>query len=206
MRLTRSFPAAIFTLSVQLLSLSVTPLLPFCAFLTLTIKLFGIKRITMFGIGKHLKKHIKKWVDVAPADDDDDSDNDGHAPPPKKSGAKRAAPSSASKPATKKKAVIKAKGSSGGDDEKKARKPGGFACTPYALSPIMARVTGETQLPRPQVVKKLWEYIKANELQNPSNKSEIHCDKLLAELFGQKMVTMFSMNKFIGQHLTKIET
>jgi len=165
----------------------------------------------MFGIGKHLKKHIKKWVDVAAVEDDDDDDSDDNeAAPPKKAGVKRAAPSSSSsssKPAAKKKAVIKAKrSSSGGDDDKKARKPGGFACTPYLLSPIMARVTGEAQLPRPQVVKKLWEYIKANELQNPSNKSEIHCDKLLAELFGQKMVTMFSMNKYIGQHLTKIET
>lgn len=158
----------------------------------------------MFGIGKHLKKHIKKWVQVA----EDDSDEEEAAPPPKKAGAKRAAPASAGKPAAKKAKVKMTGGKAKGDDngEKKARKPGGFACTPYSLSPIMARVTGAAQLPRPQVVKKLWEYIKARNLQNPANKSEINCDAALTELFGHKMVTMFSMNKYIGQHLTKIET
>lgn len=162
----------------------------------------------MFGIGKHLKKHIKKWVEVAEGDSEEEEEA---APPPKKAASsKRAAPASAGKPAAKKAKIKigKPKGGGGGDDdsEKKARKPAGFACTPYHLSPILARVTGEAQLPRPQVVKKLWDYIKARNLQNPANKTEIFCDAALTELFGQKMVTMFSMNKYIGQHLTKIET
>lgn len=46
---------------------------------------------------------------------------------------------------------------------KAPRKPGGFAKTAYKLSPILSKVTGETQLPRPQVVKKIWEYIKVCE-------------------------------------------
>jgi len=117
---------------------------------------------------------------------------------------KRAAP--AAKLPAKKKAV-KGGGRNGGngDGEKKAKAPGGFAVTPYLLAPCLQKITGEAQLPRPQVVKKIWEYIRAKGLQNPANKSEIHCDVALQEVMGgNKTVTMFSMNKFIGAHLAKL--
>jgi upstream activation factor subunit UAF30 len=57
-------------------------------------------------------------------------------------------------------------------------------------------------LPRPQVVSKLWEYIKANQLQNPSDKREILCDAKLKKIFQNKSkVTMFNMNQFLSNHL-----
>jgi upstream activation factor subunit UAF30 len=156
-------------------------------------KLFGVKKIALFGIGKHLKKHIRKWVESAVKEEVDSSDEDVA-----KSPKKRAAPKGVPEPAAK-----KAKGKSGDDESKRA--PGGFAKTQYALSEAMQHVTGEAQLSRPQVVKKLWEYIKAKELQNPANKSEIVCDAPLKAVFGVSKVTAFSMNKYIGDHLTKLD-
>jgi upstream activation factor subunit UAF30 len=73
---------------------------------------------------------------------------------------------------------------------------------PYILSQALADVLGVEQLPRPQVVSKLWEYIRAHELQNPEDKREILCDDKLKKLFeNKKKVNMFSMNKFISKHL-----
>jgi upstream activation factor subunit UAF30 len=112
--------------------------------------------------------------------------------------------------------------------EKKPRKAGTQA--PYQLSPELARVTGKQILPRPQVTKALWDYIKANGLQvctrmfvlrkswvkrcctdssrlalllqNPEDKREIICDdKLKAVMGGKDKVTMFTMNKYVGPHL-----
>jgi upstream activation factor subunit UAF30 len=61
------------------------------------------------------------------------------------------------------------------------------------------------QLSRPQVVKKLWEHIKANDLQDPSDKRQIRCDEALHAVFGQSKVNMFSMNKLIGNHLYPVD-
>lgn len=55
------------------------------------------------------------------------------------------------------------------------------------------------RLSRPQVVKQLWEYIKGNDLQNPSNKREILCDDLLRPIFNADKIDMFKMNKVLGQ-------
>lgn len=55
---------------------------------------------------------------------------------------------------------------------------------------------------RPEVVKKLWEYIKANDLQNPKNKRNILCDEKLREVMGKDEVTMFEMNSLISDHLS----
>jgi SWIB/MDM2 domain-containing protein len=57
-------------------------------------------------------------------------------------------------------------------------------------------------LPRPEVVSKMWDYIKRNNLQNPQNKREIKADSKLEKVFGKKSVTMFEMNKHLAQHLT----
>ena len=72
------------------------------------------------------------------------------------------------------------------------------------LSKDMSNVCGgETQLKRTEVVKKIWEYIKSNDLQNPDNRREILCDDALKRIFdGQEKVTMFSLNKYISKHLT----
>jgi len=73
---------------------------------------------------------------------------------------------------------------------------------PLQPSPDLAAVVGPEPLPRGEVVSKVWEYIKANNLQNPQNKREIVADDRLRKVFGKDKVTMFEMNKYLAQHLT----
>lgn len=63
----------------------------------------------------------------------------------------------------------------------------------------------DLQLSRPQVVKKLWEHIKANDLQDPKDKRQIICDEKMTAVFKQAKVDMFQMNKHIGNHLYPVE-
>ena len=73
---------------------------------------------------------------------------------------------------------------------------------PLNLSPELEEVVGKGPLPRSQVVKKLWEYIKSNNLQNPSNKRNILADDKLKAIFGGKSeVTMFEMTKLVSAHM-----
>lgn len=72
---------------------------------------------------------------------------------------------------------------------------------PLQPSKELAAVVGSDPLPRPQVVKKLWDYIKKHELQNPANKREIMSDDKLKKVFGKDSVTMFEMNKHVAAHL-----
>ena len=73
---------------------------------------------------------------------------------------------------------------------------------PLNLSPELEAVVGPGPMPRSQVVKKLWEYIKEHNLQNPDNKRNIFADDLLMPLFGKKEVTMFEMTKLVSPHIT----
>jgi upstream activation factor subunit UAF30 len=70
------------------------------------------------------------------------------------------------------------------------------------LSPKLAELLGVNKLPRTQVVKQIWEYIKEHNLQNPNDKREILCDEKLSEILGKK-TTMFKMNKALSAHLYK---
>lgn len=75
---------------------------------------------------------------------------------------------------------------------------------PLKLTPELEAVTGPGPLPRGQVVKKVWEYIKKNNLQNPNNKRNIFADDKLRPLFdGKDEVTMFEMTKLISKHLSE---
>jgi chromatin remodeling complex protein RSC6 len=65
----------------------------------------------------------------------------------------------------------------------------------------LAAIVGSSPLPRGEVVSKMWEYIKKNNLQNPENKREILADDKLKPIFGKPKVTMFEMNKHLAQHL-----
>lgn len=69
------------------------------------------------------------------------------------------------------------------------------------LSPELEAVIGKGPLPRSEVVKKLWEYIKKHDLQNPKNKRNILADEKLREVFGKDEVTMFEMTKLVSAHL-----
>lgn len=74
---------------------------------------------------------------------------------------------------------------------------------PMTISPELAAVVGKGPMPRSEVVKKLWEYIKKNDLQDPKNKRNIVADAPLKEVFGGKgTVSMFEMTKLVSKHLS----
>ncbi len=73
---------------------------------------------------------------------------------------------------------------------------------PMNLTPELEAVVGKGPMPRGQVVKKMWEYIKKNDLQNPANKRNIFADEKLKPIFGGKNeVTMFEMTKLASGHM-----
>ena len=70
------------------------------------------------------------------------------------------------------------------------------------ISPVLAKIVGAKPLPRTQVVKKLWDYIKKNKLQDSKNKRNINADENLKAVFGgRSTVNMFEMTKLISKHL-----
>ncbi|MES2214085.1 MAG: SWIB/MDM2 domain-containing protein [Patescibacteria group bacterium] len=70
------------------------------------------------------------------------------------------------------------------------------------LTPELEAVVGAGPMPRSQVVKKMWEYIKKHDLQNPKNKRNIFADDKLRPVFGGKdEVTMFEMTKLASAHM-----
>lgn len=74
---------------------------------------------------------------------------------------------------------------------------------PMNVSRELAAVVGKGPMPRSEVVKKLWEYIKKNNLQDPSNKRNINADENLKKVFdGQETVNMFEMTKLVSKHLS----
>src|SRR5215204_5371011 len=106
--------------------------------------------------------------------------------------AKRSTTASKSGPAQKAKAAKDASG----------KKVNPALMRPLQPSKELAAVVGSKPLPRPEVVSKVWDYIKKNKLQDPQNKREIMADEKLRAVFGKERVTMFEMNKHLAQHLT----
>lgn len=74
---------------------------------------------------------------------------------------------------------------------------------PLNVSADLAAVVGKGPLPRSEVVKKLWAYIKKNNLQDAKNKRNINADEALKKVFGGKsVVNMFEMTKLVSKHLS----
>jgi len=74
---------------------------------------------------------------------------------------------------------------------------------PMNISAELAVIVGKGPMPRSEVVKKLWAYIKKNELQDPKNKRNINADESLKKVFGGKaVVNMFEMTKLVSKHLS----
>jgi chromatin remodeling complex protein RSC6 len=74
---------------------------------------------------------------------------------------------------------------------------------PMKISPELAAVVGPGPMPRSEVVKGLWIYIKKNNLQDPKNKRNIVADPALKVVFGGKaVVNMFEMTKLVSKHLS----
>ncbi len=83
-----------------------------------------------------------------------------------------------------------------------ARKPNAAFMKEMNLSADLEAVVGKGPLPRSEVVKKLWAYIKKQDLQNPKNKRNILADDKLQKVFGgKKEVSMFEMTKLVSAHL-----
>lgn len=119
-------------------------------------------------------------------------------------------PAKPKKKAPKKKSAAKVKDddsdaeNSDGTPKEKRKAGGGFQ-KPFNLSAPLAELVGAPQMSRPQVVKHLWQHIKGNDLQDPSNKRTIICDDMMQAVFKQSRVDMFQMNKLLGDHLYPIE-
>lgn len=74
---------------------------------------------------------------------------------------------------------------------------------PMTISAELAAVVGKGPMPRSEVVKALWAYIKKNDLQDPKNKRNINADASLQAVFGgKKVVNMFEMTKLVSKHLS----
>jgi chromatin remodeling complex protein RSC6 len=69
-------------------------------------------------------------------------------------------------------------------------------------SPTLAAVIGATPIPRTEVTKKVWEYIKKNGLQDKAQRTMINADAKLKEIFKKAQVSMFEMTKLINSHLS----
>lgn len=115
-----------------------------------------------------------------------------------KKGAKKAAKKSARKPA--KKAAKKAPKKKAG--KKSARKPNAAFMAPLTLSPALAEVVGSKPLPRTEIIKKIWGYIKRNGLQDSKNRRMINADGKLKPLFGGKnQISMFELAKVVNNNV-----
>jgi chromatin remodeling complex protein RSC6 len=113
---------------------------------------------------------------------------------PKKAAKKVAkkAPKKAAKKAPKKKAAKK----------KSARKPNAAFMAPLTASPALAEVIGGKPLPRTEIIKKIWDYIKKNKLQDSKNRRMINADAKLKTLFGGKtQVSMFDLAKVVSKNV-----
>ena len=116
--------------------------------------------------------------------------------PAKKAAAKAPAkkPAAAKAPA-KKVAAAKAPA------KKPARKPNAAFMKALTPSADLAAIVGSKPLPRTEVVKKMWEYIKKANLQDAKNKRMINADDKLKKVFGKAQVSMFEMTGLVGKHL-----
>lgn len=142
-------------------------------------KVFGCDTFTMFSMNKYIGAHIHPFKPV-----------DLTTP---------STPKTASRAGKKRKVSSSSKRN---NNSALAKKKKSGTQPPYRLSDALAQVVGTDILPRPQVVSRIWEYIKAHNLQNPADKREILCDdKLKRVMSGKAKVTMFKMNTFIGDHL-----
>ena len=86
--------------------------------------------------------------------------------------------------------------------ESPKRKPNAALLKPVQPDAVLGAIIGSEPIPRSQITKKLWDYIKAHKLQDEKKKSNINADATLAPFFGgKKQVTMFELPKLVSQHV-----
>lgn len=113
---------------------------------------------------------------------------------PKKA-AKKAAKKVAKKAAPKKAAAKKA------PKKKSARKPNAAFMAPLTLSPGLSEVVGSKSLPRTEIIKKIWDYVKKNGLQDKTNRRMINADAKLRPIFGKDQISMFELAKVVNNNV-----
>jgi upstream activation factor subunit UAF30 len=90
------------------------------------------------------------------------------------------------------------------EDDTEPQVQHGFMC-PFMPSDILAAIVGKDPIVRTEVTKKVWDYVKANKLQDQTNRRMINADDKLKELFGGKdQVSLFEMTKMISDHLKPV--
>ena len=124
-------------------------------------------------------------------------------PAAKKSAAKKAAKKPAAKKPVAKKAPAKRPAAKKAAKKPAAkRKPNAAFMKAMTPSAVLAAVIGSTPMPRTEVTKKIWDYIKKNKLQDAINRRLINADEKLRAVFGGKgKVSMFEMTKLVSNHL-----
>jgi len=110
---------------------------------------------------------------------------------PAKKAAKKPAKKAAKKAAPKKKAAKK----------KSARKPNAAFMAPLSLSEALSKVVGSKSLPRTEIIKKIWVYIKKNGLQDKVNRRMINADANLKPIFVKDQISMFEMAGALNKHV-----
>jgi chromatin remodeling complex protein RSC6 len=123
---------------------------------------------------------------------------------PKKAAKK--APAKAAKKSTKsapKKAAKKVAPKKAAPKKKSARKPNAAFMAPLTPDSTLAEVVGSKPVPRTEIVKKMWDYIRKNNLQDNKNKRMINADAKLKPLFGKDQISMFDLAKIVNSHLKK---
>lgn len=73
---------------------------------------------------------------------------------------------------------------------------------PMTPSADLAKIVGDTPIPRTEVTKKMWEYIKKHDLQAPENRRNINADAKLKPIFGKDQISMFELSKCLNAHLS----
>ncbi len=119
----------------------------------------------------------------------------------KKAPAKKAAPAKTAAPAKKAAAPAKTAEAAKKAAPAKKRTPSAAFMKPLTPSAALAAVVGPGAMPRTEVTKKVWEYIKKHNLQDAAKKTMINADAKLKEVLGKAQVSMFEMTKLISNHL-----
>ncbi len=121
---------------------------------------------------------------------------------PKKAAPKKAAKKAAPKKAAPKKAAKKAAPKKAAPKKKSARKPNAAFMAPLTPSAALGEVVGAKPLPRTEIIKKIWAYIKKNGLQDSKNRRMINADDKLKSVFGGKsQISMFELAKIVNKHV-----
>jgi upstream activation factor subunit UAF30 len=115
-----------------------------------------------------------------------------------KKAAKKAAPKAAKK-AAKKAAPYKAKKAA--PKKKSARKPNAAFMAPLTPSSTLSEVIGSKPIPRTEIVRQIWNYIKKNNLQDKKNRRMINADAKLKPVFGKDQISMFELAKVVNKHV-----